>query len=93
MFKIGISYESYLMNKIKLQQYQYNYLQKQCKFFQEKYPDKISDKYISVFFSDEETENIREWAEDELQINGFDENYNPNNQGIILEEIIDLFYI
>ena len=81
------------MNKIKLQQYQYNYLRQNCKPFQLKYSSEIFDKYVSVFFSNEETENIREWAEDKLQLVGFDENYNPNNQGVILEEIIDLFYI
>lgn len=81
------------MNKIKLQQYQYNYLRQNCKLFQLKYSSEIFDKYVSVFFSNEETENIREWAEDKLQLVGFDENYNPNNQGVILEEIIDLFYI
>lgn len=43
---------------------------------------------------DEETaDEIRDWAANELQIKGFDINYELTPEGKILEDLIDLFYV
>jgi len=43
---------------------------------------------------DEDTaDEIRDWASDKLQKKGFDVNYELTDEGKILEELIDLFYI
>lgn len=38
-------------------------------------------------------DEIRDLCSEQLQINGFDEDYNLNNVGEILEYLIDIFYI
>ena len=54
----------------------------------------IEENQSVVVEVDEETaDEIRDWALDQLQIRGFDINYELTSEGKLLEEIIDLFYI
>ena len=59
----------------------------------------IIDKFKRVFnkweinINEDIIDNIRDLCIDKLQIVGFDENYKLNKDGIILEELIDLFYV
>lgn len=39
------------------------------------------------------SDEIRDWASMQLQIKGFNENYELSYEGRILEELIDLFYV
>ncbi|WP_138480570.1 hypothetical protein [Dyadobacter bucti] len=56
---------------------------------------KVSQENQFVFIEiDEETsDEIRDWASDELQRRGFDINYELTPDGKILEDLIDLFYV
>ncbi len=56
---------------------------------------KVSQENHFVFIEiDEETsDEIRDWASDELQRRGFDINYELTPDGKILEDLIDLFYV
>ncbi len=49
------------------------------------------DKY-GIIVSEDEAEIIRDICLDRLDITGFDENYEPNQNGVILESLIDKFY-
>ena len=47
---------------------------------------------IEVKFDDKTALDIRDWASDKLDTHGFDENYELNEDGKILESLIDIFY-
>lgn len=38
-------------------------------------------------------DEIRDLCSEQLQISGFDENYNLTNEGKLLENLIDIFYV
>ncbi|MEO1691636.1 MAG: hypothetical protein AAFR63_08940 [Cyanobacteria bacterium J06631_6] len=42
--------------------------------------------------SEEESEEIRDLCGEQLQIKGFDRNYEPTKEGVILEKLIDKFF-
>ncbi len=50
------------------------------------------EKFI-ILLSKENADMIRDFCADALQKIGFDENYEPTDEGRLLEELIDLFYI
>lgn len=77
---------------IKLRKNEFDYLIKHYKF-----ADLISiclqnQNFIKVYVDVNIAENIREWALDELESKGFDEEYNLNPDGKILQSLVDLFY-
>lgn len=47
---------------------------------------------IALEVKDEITIEIRDWVGEKLQKEGFDENYELNEQGKILEQLEDLLY-
>ncbi|MDH5826432.1 hypothetical protein [Sphingobacterium faecium] len=51
------------------------------------------NKFISIEIDEETADEIRDWASDELQRNGFDISYDLTPEGEILEELIDLFHV
>jgi hypothetical protein len=48
---------------------------------------------IDVHLEEDIADNIRELAEDEIGMNCFDKNYEPTEEGWILEHFIDKFYV
>lgn len=52
------------------------------------------DNQLVVMEVDEDVaDEIRDWASNELQKKGFDIDYELTDEGEILEELIDIFYI
>ncbi|MEO6963930.1 MAG: hypothetical protein ABIY90_18320 [Puia sp.] len=51
----------------------------------------LDKHYIDI--PDDKLDEIRDWAGERLQKSGFNIKYELTNDGKILEEIIDLFYI
>jgi hypothetical protein len=47
---------------------------------------------VKISINEKEADDIREWALDELEFRGFDENYVLNKNGQILERLVDLFF-
>ena len=47
---------------------------------------------VKISIDEKEADDIREWALDELEFRGFDENYELNKNGQILERLVDLFF-
>lgn len=65
-------------------------------------PSHLSDVVIKAVFqgrhylldvSDDAADEIRDFCGEQLQRQGFDENYNPTREGNLLESLIDKFYI
>lgn len=53
----------------------------------------FSEKKLKYNISDENASIIRDYCGDYLQEVGFDKNDNPTEKGLILENLIDKFYI
>lgn len=51
------------------------------------------NKIVFVKVDEQVADEIRDWASEELQKKGFDENYELTSEGEILEELIDAFYV
>jgi hypothetical protein len=51
------------------------------------------ERRVTIRLSRAEAEQLRESLTTQLAAVGFDENYLPNEQGRILEELIDRFYL
>jgi hypothetical protein len=49
--------------------------------------------FIILVLEDDFADQIRDWAGERLQEVGFDENYEPTMEGLILEDLIDIFEI
>ena len=54
---------------------------------------KNSDANYLVEIDEKSALELREECGDQLVKHGFDENYNPTNEGCILENLIDKFYV
>ncbi|WP_046758567.1 hypothetical protein [Kordia jejudonensis] len=52
----------------------------------------IKKKSIEIVLDEESIENIRDLALNKLETHGFDENYDLNNEGNILQSLIDKLY-
>ena len=78
--------KDYLFNNLKIEN--------EDIFFQLKLSEKKSLGAEFNFDIEEDLlDEIRDWALDKQQIMGFDKDYDLNNEGKILQEIIDKFYI
>lgn len=51
------------------------------------------NQIVFVKVDEQVADEIRDWASEELQKKGFDENYELTSEGEILEELIDAFYV
>jgi hypothetical protein len=48
---------------------------------------------VTIRLSRAEAEQLRDYLTTQLATAGFDKNYSPNEQGQMLEELIDRFYV
>jgi hypothetical protein len=66
----------------------------------------LPDRFRKLFFSsvrkkksfllnisEEQADEIRDLCGDQLQLVGFDERYEPTTEGLILESLMDKFYV
>ena len=51
------------------------------------------NEFTIIKINNDIADEIRDWVGEELQKKGFEENYNLNKEGDILESLIDIFYI
>lgn len=84
------------MLEIELNNHEYNYLC-QASFLASAHKNTISsiikkDDRYSLKISEEEADEIRDLCGEQLQLVGFDENYELTFEGKILESLIDKFY-
>ncbi len=79
--------------KIKLNDKQYNFLLEHLTIERTELFIYFNERNNLVFEVDEDIAcKIRDWAGEKLQREGFDIDYNLNDAGIILEQLVDLFY-
>lgn len=54
----------------------------------------LSDSNISTVFEigEDHLLELRDWSGEQLQLIGFDENYELTDEGKVLEDLIDIFY-
>lgn len=76
-----------IMLNFKEIEYQYHYLNTNTKHKKRRMLKK------SYFVPDNFCEEIREICMNKLQLMGFDSNDEPNEYGLMLEDLIDIFYI
>lgn len=84
--------------RVKLNKNQFDYLSYSLSEEQELLSLKLKDvsqenQFVHIEIDEETADEIRDWASDELQRKGFDINYELTQEGKILEELIDLFYV
>ena len=82
----------------KLLQYEKEYLLNQILVEKKEIMDKIkisklNESHYSICVDASLADEIRDLCSDKLQLYGFDENYELNKDGEILERLIDIFYI
>lgn len=58
-----------------------------------KFHEGVSRRKVIIRLSRSEAEQLRDYLTTQLAKVGFDKNYSPNQQGQILEELIDRFYL
>lgn len=78
--------------EVKLTLLEFEYLMENCEFAKKILTIK-NKNFIKACVDINTAESIREWALNELEIKGFDENYELNSDGKILEALVDLFYV
>jgi len=82
---------------VKLTKKQFDYLSyslsKEQEILRLKLQIKKESQFIIIDVDEDTADEIRDWASDELQKKGFDVNYELTDEGKILEELIDAFYI
>jgi len=81
--------------KIQLTENEFNYFLSQ-NFFPEKYKGFLKnniDVNFKLTITEDDADEIREICMDYLPVYGFDSNYELNEQGKILEKLIDKFFI
>ena len=66
-------------------------IQKKEMFHYIVYYNKNENVIIEV--SEDTADEIRDWAGERLQEVGFDVNYNLNDEGLILEQLVDLLLV
>ena len=70
---------------------EYLYVERKSLFDRLSFNDVKSGKEI-VITDDDSANEIRDWALDKIEIEGYNEKYDLTNEGIALQEIIDKFY-
>ena len=61
--------------------------------FLSKIQETVPSGNISIRLNRAEAERVRDYLTTQLAAVGFDEEYRPNQQGRIIEELIDRFYV
>lgn len=83
--------------KIILLKKEFELLNTECELFKRNLNSKIKTTFydnsskIKIEFSEETFFDLLDWIEDNLDTRGFDINYELNNKGVILENILDKF--
>ena len=77
---------------VKLSKQDFGYLMQNCKFIKSMSIVYENNTLVKISINEKEADDIREWALDELEFRGFDENYELNKNGQILERLVDLFF-
>ena len=78
---------------IKLTLQQFKYLMENCKVSNSRSAICNNENSVKISVDINLAENIREWALNELEIKGFDENYELNYHVKIIEALADLFHV
>ena len=76
--------------KIKLSKKEFDYLLKHQKISDDMVAEKSS---MVVEFEEDYLIDLHDWVNDKLQVNGFDENYELNDEGKILDNLIDVLNV
>ena len=76
--------------KIKLSKKEYDYLLKHNKVSNDMIAKESS---IVVDFEEDYLIDLHDWVNDQLQVTGFDENYELNNEGEILDNLVDILNV
>lgn len=85
------------MLKVKLTDKEYSYIHK-AKFLDENHrklfllPQKEGTEYV-LNFSEDQADKLRDLCGEQLQVAGFNENYELTREGKILESLIDKFFV
>ena len=77
---------------VKLSKQDFDYLMQNCKFIKSMSIVYENNTLVKISIDEKEADDIREWALNELEFRGFDENYELNKNGQILERLVDLFF-
>lgn len=77
---------------VKLSKQDFGYLMQNCKFIKSMSIVYENNTLVKISIDEKEADDIREWALNELEFSGFDENYELNKNGQILERLVDLFF-
>lgn len=77
---------------VKLSKQDFAYLMQNCKFIKSMSIVYENNTLVKISIDEKEADDIREWALNELEFRGFDENYELNKNGQILERLVDLFF-
>ncbi len=76
--------------KIKLSKKEYDYLLEHKKISSDMIAQQSS---IVVEFEEDYLIDLHDWVNDQLQVSGFDENYELNNEGKILDNLVDILNV
>lgn len=77
---------------VKLSKQDFGYLMQNCKFIKSMSIVYENNTLVKISIDEKEADDIREWALNELEFSGFDENYELSKNGQILERLVDLFF-
>jgi len=76
--------------KIKLSKIEFDYLLKHQKISSDMI---IKESDVIVDFEEDYLIDLHDWVNDQLQLRGFDENYELNDEGKILDNLIDILNV
>ncbi len=76
--------------KIKLSKKEYDYLLKYKKISSDMVAQESS---IIVEFEEDYLIDLHDWVNDQLQVTGFDKDYELNNEGKILDNLVDILNV
>ena len=81
--------------KLSITQFSYlkDYLNKDEKNLKFKFSEGRNGKSKFIEINKDTANEIRDLASEELQKSGFDENYELNEEGKVLESLIDIFFV
>ena len=80
--------------KVKLKENHLKFLEKHLKKEHPKLYEDLNKNILSIVFelNDDLSIKIRDWCGDKLQLIGFDENWELNENGEIIDDLVDVFY-
>jgi hypothetical protein len=85
------------MKKVKLTKNQFDYLDYRLSEQEESLKSRLQIKkeshFVFIELDEEIADQLRDWAMDKQVQVGFDENFELNPEGKILQRLVDVFYI